>query len=190
MSAFQPINVAAGQDQKRQLLAKLMDQYQQNAGRAAALSGAVPAVAGVASLAHGRGPLGTGLVTGTLPNFGLALASLLGPGGVGHPIAGRESSIGSGLPVTMPFVANPHAYGSPARTVAPPAVAPVASAVAPTAPTPVAPTAPPTTTGDPSASTAGVSPVSLGNNLYYNASTGQVVTGAAPIARPGTGFFV
>lgn len=180
MSAFQTINVSAGQDQKRQLLAKLMDQYQQNAGRAAALSGATGAVSAtnsVASLGRGQGHFGTGLITGLLPNLGAALMARLGPGGIGHPIAGREGAVGSGLPVTMPFVANPHFGGNPAATAGP---------AVPIAPGPPANPGPPQQAA-PAAASQSAAGVPLGNNLFFNTTTGQVVTGL-PAARTGTAF--
>jgi hypothetical protein len=119
MSVFTPINVAAGQDQKRALLSKLMDQYSANASRAAQLSGAgmaagsppTGATAVGGGLSRGQGLLGTGLLTGLLPSLAPTLIKALGPGGVGNPIAGRESSAAPGLAIAPGLISNPRAGG-------------------------------------------------------------------------------
>src|SRR5581483_7275604 len=102
-SAFSPLPLFGAPDQKRALLDRLMQQYQQAAGRAAGLAGSAQAAttgAGQASTSvgmdfrHLRPFGGSSRLTGVLPNIGALLQSRLGPGGYGHAIAGIEGSAG------------------------------------------------------------------------------------------------
>ena len=156
----------AGPDQKQQLLEKLMQQYQENASRAAGLaassqSASPGAVAGVASLRDAHPFGGAGLLTHPVVNLAQALIARLGPGGVGHPIVGRESSPGWGLAVGRPIAPNPHAGGSPlgfgnGHGQGGPAI-------------PVVP-ANPSINPAPASNNPNIIP--LGNGLYTNATTG------------------
>lgn len=84
MSAFLPFDPSAGQQQKRMLLERLMQQHMQNAARYAGASGAggqvaAPAVGGTPfRSAHHFG--GLGLVTQHPGNVPADLLSALGPG--------------------------------------------------------------------------------------------------------------
>ncbi|MDE2098586.1 MAG: hypothetical protein KGL39_15130 [Patescibacteria group bacterium] len=169
------MNLAAGQDQKQQLLQRLMEQYQANAARAAGLSGS-QSMSSVASLAGAAFPNsrpfgGTGWITETVPNLAATLMQRLGPGGIGHPIVGRESSSGVGVPVQSPMPINPH-FGSPLSSVAPPA--PAVPAV-PSAPMPSgSPAAPASPSSAATPANVPTGAVPLGNNLYYHPNVGVV----------------
>lgn len=171
MSAFAPINVAAGQEQKRQLLAKLMQQYQQNASRAAGMPGASQ-VGGTAALPHNRFFGGTGRDASQMPNLAKTLIDRLGPGGYGHPIVGHMPGIG----------ANPH-LGSP---IAPGLLSPGGYANAPTIP--VAPTSAPAAPSAPSAPAAPSAPSAPAASVLPPNSPG--ITGAPVTAsiQPGTPY--
>ena len=158
----------AGGDQKKQLLDKLMAQYQENAARAAALDGTQAAapggVAGVASLRDARPFGGTGLLTHPVVNLAQALIARLGPGGVGHPIVGRESSPGWGIAVGRPIAANPRAGGSPLG------YGPGGNTGAPAVP--AVPAAPASASINTTPASQNPNIIPLGNGLYTNATTG------------------
>jgi len=101
MSAFNPRSLFGASDQKKALLERLMQQYQQNAGRAAGLGASSPAGTGGAGLpasyTHPFG--GLGHLTGPGPGLRADLLDQLGPGGWGRGIAGIESSQAPGSPV-------------------------------------------------------------------------------------------
>lgn len=176
MSAFSPINVAAGSQQKKALLQRLMEQFQQNAARAAGMAaagaaGGVPVTAGAAhhqfgGLGHithpfvspgqGGGPPGLGRGAPLPPG----LAAALGPGGLGHLIAGRSSSA-PGIAIASNIGAHPY-QGSvlaPSGPSAPIAPASQATSVAPTSPQ--------------------ANSIDLGNGLIYHVPTGQVMVSTA-----------
>lgn len=117
MSVFAPRSMVGGgpDQQKKALLQRLMEQYQQSASRASGLGGGqagAPTVAGVGALGHlMRHFGGLGTVTGVNPLLRSDILSGLGPGGFGHGIPGTESSMAPGRPVNIPVVANPHAGG-------------------------------------------------------------------------------
>lgn len=175
------MNVNAGQDQKRALIQQLLDQYQAHAARAAGLAGVASGPATAAGLPSGRPFGGVGHVTAALPNLAQSLIQRLGPGGIGHPIAGIENSPGRGMPVGIPMAANPHAGGAPNAPTLPVQAAAPAAPIAPTA-VPAAPTALADVSVMPQMQNLSA-PVNLGNGLMFHPSTGIVnVAGSKLVA--------
>lgn len=164
MSVFSPMNVNAGQDQKKALLQQLLDQYQAHAQRAAGLAGAASGPATAGAVSPGARPFGgVGHVTAALPNLAQSLIQRLGPGGFGRPIAGVENSGGQGAPVNLPAWSNPHAGGAPNAPVGP--IGPAPSAPTPAAPAPAA------------SGSSGALP--LGNGLVYHPVFGIIPGGTS-----------
>lgn len=131
MSAFSPLALSGASDQKRALIERLMEQYQQAAGRAAGLaSGASAGGAGQAATSVGMNfrhlrPFGGGShLTGLLPNLGSILQQRLGPGGIGHAIAGIEGSVAHGAPVGIPAFGAGYGHGLAAPGGPPHPIAP------------------------------------------------------------------
>lgn len=106
MSVFAPMSFGAGQnDQKKSLLDKLMQQYQEAASRAAGLSQAQSLAGAVGSTPfHAQHPFGgLGLYTALAHVLPPELIARLGPGGIGIPSPGHSSSapgqgVGGGHP--------------------------------------------------------------------------------------------
>ncbi len=117
MSVFAPIDVRAPLARKQQLLQTLMQQYQSAAQRVAGLArGGGLSGMGASALARpasvGGGGIPGGLFTSAGPTLSSVLQSMLGPGGVGHPIAGRDA-----MPNGMPLpVARPVGFGASPAT--------------------------------------------------------------------------
>lgn len=112
MSAFNPTALYGAPDQKRALLDRLMQQYQQAASRAAGLQGgaATPQVGGV-SVARSHPFGGVGFLASPVANMSPQLRAQLGPGSIGTP--GNAPAAPPGLG------SNPHA-GSPLSAGGPP----------------------------------------------------------------------
>lgn len=181
MSVFTPVNVEAPFDRKRQLLQHLMEQMQQNVGRGVNLSSGSSARGALGTGARPVHPMGgTGLLTHLLPTLSPGLQKLLGPGGVGHAIPGREASTAPGMAVVSQLGASPHGglpISMPTGAGAPPIPA------RPAAPAPAAPTAP----GNPAAAPTSQSPIPLGNGVYYDPVNQVLINRNAGPSAPTSG---
>jgi hypothetical protein len=126
MSAFNPRALFGASDQKRALLERLMQQYQQSASRASGLSaGASSATAGTGGtgmpVAFTRPFGGTGHLTGPPSSLHTDLLDRLGPGGWGRGIAGIEASAANGMPVQAQGASGSHGgFHGPPAPVGPP----------------------------------------------------------------------
>lgn len=71
---------------------------------------------------------GAGLTTAPQRQLNPAFTAMLGPGGYGVGLAGRETSIAPGAPISMPTVAQPFiggVFSPPGLGVAPPHFMPI-----------------------------------------------------------------
>lgn len=183
MSAFAPINVAAGLEQKRQLLQRLMQQYQAGAARAAGLASSQSAASAPASGAafHASRPFGGvgNPVFSHIPNMVPGLAGRLGPGGTARPMAPVAPGIAHAMGLANPHAGSVLGFGAGAPTGS---MMPVAH---PASPGPAA--APPSMAvgAMPGASSPASGVIQLGNGLVYDPSTGAVLhQGMAGSAAP------
>lgn len=202
-----PINVAGPDDRRKQLMAKLGQQAQQNGAAHAAIPMPLGARAGTAAaLGTGTGFRAPGMHA--LPNPQSTqspniLANILARLGVGGRPQDNEVSHGLGSPISpygpnyipapapdtgSPIPAGGAAAGAGAGMVGlngqPITHVPVAQATAP-GPTPTntgAVQGPSNTIVDTGFYTQGSPPVSLGGGLYYDPSSGQILNLGGPAA--------
>lgn len=129
MSVFNPTSLTGQPDQKKMLLERLMQQYQEMAGRAAGLQQAQSSVGGVVGGTpfHAVHPFGgVGLVTALAHGLPADLIAKLGPGAIGTPSPGHT---GSGVVGNGPPIGNPHAGGNPGSPSGPSNPIPAVTAV-------------------------------------------------------------
>ena len=130
MSVFNPISLTGQPDQKKALLDRLMQQYQEHASRAAGLQQSGSSFGGSvgATPFHSVHPFGgMGLVTALAHALPPGLAAALGPGAIGVPDPHHTGNGIIGNPNPTPYGhGNPAASGGPPNPIA--AGAPAAAA--------------------------------------------------------------